>query len=110
MPSAPQILSSRESTDGYIEITWAAPSETGYGDNGTDVLSMYQVHVSLCEAGSCKSVSKTILRADADFSWRGTRITSNLLPTTSVTYQFTVQARNSLGWSPMSAPVLQDYK
>ncbi len=109
-PSAPQILESRESTDGYIEITWASPSETGYGDNETDLVSMYQVQVSLCEAGACKSASKAMARGDPDFSVRKTRVTSDLLPTTAVTYQFTVQARNSLGWSLMSAPVEQDYK
>jgi hypothetical protein len=33
-----------------------------------------------------------------------------MLPETSTSYRLSISARNALGWSPMSAPVLQDYR
>jgi hypothetical protein len=109
-PSAPDMLTSEETAEGNLRVAWTAPSDTGYGNMNTSLLTMYEVLVSLCEASTCQTSSKRINSSDAEFASRSTLITADMLPQTSVTYQLAVRARNAFGWSSSSASIQQDYQ
>ncbi len=109
-PSAPEWISTYETLDGNINISWAAPSDTGYGDNAGSLLTMYEIDVSLCAAGSCKTSTKRVLSSDDEFASRTALIKADMLPETAVTYTLTIQARNALGWSAAPNAVYQEYK
>jgi hypothetical protein len=110
LPSAPTLISTRETLDGDINVSWAAPSDTGYADQTIAVLTMYQIDVSLCVTETCKTTFKRIPSTDADFASRTTLVRADSLPETAVVYSITVQALNALGWSLPSNTLQQDYK
>ena len=110
VPSAPSLISTQETSDGDISVSWAAPSDTGYGVSTSSLLTMYKIDVSLCVAETCDTVSKRVASTDVGFGARLTLIKADTLTQTAVTYTITVLALNALGWSLPSNASQQDYK
>jgi hypothetical protein len=110
LPSAPTLISTQETLDGNINISWKAPSDTGYSSEALDPLTMYRIDASLCAVETCKTKSKYILSTDADFWHQTTLLKSDVLSETACTYSFTILTRNAIGWSQASNTVQQDYK
>ncbi len=107
-PSTPQINTTSETEDG-IFITWLHPTDTGYGDASLELLTLYKLDATVCEAGSCLTSSRRITNGQAGFNATSYLLGPDMLPQASVTYTISIQARNSYGWSSL-ATVQQDYK